>query len=91
VAHLLPSDFIDRQSFVLPRPATAIGPRDRLSRLPAELPDHGQSFMGPHFEGIEMQHERRQREPQIIQFFGPGVIRVIHGEFCLWFEASGVD
>jgi hypothetical protein len=38
--------------------------------------------MGPHFEGIEMQHERRQREPQIIQFFGPGVICVIHAGFA---------
>jgi hypothetical protein len=37
--------------------------------------------MVPHFEGIELQHERRQRESQIIQFFGPGVVPVIHGGF----------
>jgi hypothetical protein len=37
--------------------------------------------MRPHLEGIEMQDERRQRQPQIIQFFGPGVVPVIHGGF----------
>jgi hypothetical protein len=47
--------------------------------------------MRPHFEGIELQDERRQRQPQIIQFFDPGVVAGLHGEFCLRFEASVVD
>jgi hypothetical protein len=34
-----------------------------------------------------LQDERRQRQPQIIQFFNPGVVPVLHGECSLWFEA----
>jgi hypothetical protein len=39
-------------------------------------------FMRPHFESIELQDERRQRQPQIIQFFDPGVVPVLHGDFA---------
>ena len=43
--------------------------------------------MYSHFEGVELQHERRQRQPQIIQFPGPGIVAVFHDEFRLRFEA----
>jgi hypothetical protein len=64
--------------FVLSRTAAAIGPRDRLPGLA----DHEKSFMRLHFESIEVQDERRHRQPQIIQFFDPGVVPVLHGEFA---------
>ena len=38
--------------------------------------------MRPHFESIEVQDERRQRQPQIIQFFNAGIVPVFHGEFA---------
>jgi hypothetical protein len=34
------------------------------------------SFTRPHFEGVEMQGERRQRQPQIIELFGSRVIAI---------------
>jgi hypothetical protein len=43
--------------------------------------------MYPHFEGVELQHECRQRQPQIIQFPGPGIVAVFHDEFRLRFGA----
>jgi hypothetical protein len=38
-----------------------------------------QSVAHAHLEGVELQSECRQRQPEIIQFFGPRVIAVIHG------------
>ncbi len=32
------------------------------------------SFTRPHFEGVELQRERRQRQPQIIELFGSRVV-----------------
>jgi hypothetical protein len=43
--------------------------------------------MYSHFESVELQHERCQRQPQIIQFPGPGIVAVFHDEFRLRFEA----
>jgi hypothetical protein len=36
--------------------------------------------MRPHLESIELQDERRQRQPQIIQFFNASVVSVLHAE-----------
>jgi hypothetical protein len=44
----------------------------------------------PHFEGIQLQDERRQRQLQIIQFFGSSVVPVFHDEFRLRLEAGVV-
>jgi hypothetical protein len=100
MSHLLPCDFIDHQSIVLPAPATAIGPRHGLPRF-AELGQFfgqslGQSFLHPHFENVQLQDERRQRQLQIIQFFGSGVVPVIpdkvfHDELRLRLEAGVAD
>jgi hypothetical protein len=44
----------------------------------------------PHFEGIQLQDERRQRQLQITQFFGSSVVPVFHVEFRLRLEAGVV-
>jgi hypothetical protein len=66
---------------------TAIGPRgDGLPR-PA---NRWRSILYPHFEGVELQGERRKRQPQIVRFFDPRIVSVLHGGFGLRFEASAV-
>jgi hypothetical protein len=63
--------------FFLLKPATDSRRRRRDSRLGAS-PER--SSIRSHFEGVELQGERRQRQPQIIQFLGPRVVPVIHDE-----------
>jgi hypothetical protein len=45
----------------------------------------------PHFEGIQLQDERRQRQLQITKFFGSGLVAVFHDELCLRLETGVVD
>jgi hypothetical protein len=85
---LLPGNFIDRQSFVpLLKPPTVISWRDGNPRLDAG-PER--SFAQAHFEGIELQGERRQRQPQIVQFFSPRLIPAIPGEYRVRFGAGKI-
>src|SRR6267154_2560069 len=43
-----------------------------------------------HFEGVELQRERRQRQPQISQFFGARVVPVVPGGCRLRFAAGNI-
>jgi hypothetical protein len=43
-----------------------------------------------HFEGVELQGERRQRQLQIIPFFGARVVPVIPGGCRLPFAAGNI-
>jgi hypothetical protein len=63
--------------FFLLKPATDSRRRGSDSR-PGAGPER--SSIRSHFEGVELQGERRQRQPQIIQFLGPRVVPVIHDE-----------
>jgi hypothetical protein len=78
-SHLLPGNFIDHQSLVpLLKPPTAICRRDGDPRLYGGAE---RSFTQAHFEGIELQGERRQCQPQIVQFFSPRLIPAIPGGY----------
>jgi hypothetical protein len=67
---------------VLPRSTAAVG---RWDRIP-ELADRRQQSMRPHFEGIEMQSECRQRQFQMLQFLVARVVAVIPGK--AWFPGK---
>jgi len=41
-------------------------------------------FTGSHFEGVELQGERRQRQPQTLQFLGPRIMPAIRGARHVW-------
>jgi len=58
--HLFPCEVCNR-----------LGRRNGDSRRHAGLE---RSFTRPHFEGVELQRERRQRQPQIIELFGSRVV-----------------
>jgi hypothetical protein len=40
-------------------------------------------FARPHFEGVELQGKRRQRQPQIIELFGPRVVAMTRSAAAL--------
>src|SRR5436189_5717994 len=71
-------------SFLL-KSAINIRRRSRESRLGAG-PEQSSTLshveggkLQTHFEGGKLQSERRQRQPQIIQFSSPRVVPAIHG------------
>jgi len=72
---------------ILPRPARFIRRRIVISRL-ADGEEH---VMRSHLEGIELQCECRERQFQMVQFFGARVPSVFHGMSCTRFAASVVD
>jgi hypothetical protein len=91
---LLPRDFIDDQSFcplwspsLEPKSGAqvwrpSLGPKSGIRRQNKHFTPHAgleQSSTRSQFEGVELQGERRQRQPQIVQFFGPRNILVILG------------
>jgi hypothetical protein len=74
---LLPGNFIDHHSFVpllKPPIAICICWWDGNPRLYA---DPERRVTQAHFEGIELQGECCQRQPQIVQFFSPRLIPAI--------------
>jgi hypothetical protein len=67
---------------VLPRSTAAVG---RWDRIPG-LADPKQQSMCPHFEGIELQCECRQRQLQMAQFLGARIVAVVPGK--AWFPGK---
>jgi hypothetical protein len=67
---------------VLSRSTAAVGRWDRIPGLAGRQ----QQSMRPHFEGIELQCECRQRQFQMLQFLGARVVAVIPGK--VWFPGK---
>jgi len=68
--------------FVLvPQTDWEMGPRGRVLG-----PKPG--FAHPHFERVELQRERRKRQPQVIQLSGPRVFLIGHAEFRVRFARA---
>src|SRR5216684_3519635 len=58
---------------------------NRLGRRNGDSRRHAspeRSFTRPHFEGVELQGERRQRQPQIIELFGPRGVALVADCAC---------
>src|SRR5882672_10098668 len=96
VRKLLPDSKICRRNREPPEPehvSARFGHSPDL--LPCDLLDGPRAWSvrysaRAHFEGVELQRERRQRQPQISQFFGARVVPVVPGGCRLRFAAGNI-